>query len=205
MIPRFGVCAETLPYSSTLIEHLKSTNKRSDYVIAFFYCDYKDPRKQDVSKVFETILAQIADQNPAVLDQLQQMSTTCRKAEIRCSPKVLQEFVIECLALPDQTSIVIDALDECNNTDELLHLLQVIIMTRPKLRLFLTSRREYDIEMGLSDLPQIHFAAGAIASDIEAFVQSQLQTLVSKGKLRVRDPNLKSEIREALCDNADGM
>jgi hypothetical protein len=71
------------------------------------------------------------------------------------------------------TYIVVDALDECTERDELLRLINEIVgWDLGSLHILATSRKERDIEDRLKCLvsPQIHIQSALVDSDIESYV-----------------------------------
>jgi hypothetical protein len=190
---------------STIITYLKDKFHGTDTVVAYYYCDYKDPETQHAKKVFETLLASMAGQSPAVLALLETFSKKYREYKTSCSLETFREKFLECLDLTQQTFVVIDALDECIDRADLLKELLCIIHKRPKLRLFLTSRKEFDINQSLSLLPQLSLLPSDVSPDVSKYVERQLNELVRSRKLKLRDPKLHDEIRDTLLSKADGM
>ena len=57
--------------TSTVISYLKHEYQSSEVGLAYFFCDYKDPMKQDPSTVLRTLLNQLSTQNIAVFQNVQ--------------------------------------------------------------------------------------------------------------------------------------
>ena len=117
--------------------------------------------------------------------------------------------------------IILDALDECSDREELLQCLgEMLAWHQNKLasedcgsfRIFLTSRHIPDIAQFLDGYDQKSVASGSLRScclssdlvqgDIKTFVQSQL---ASNPRLRRWPPELRKEIQTSLTDGARGM
>ena len=103
--------------------------------------------------------------------------------------------------------MVIDALDECGAESErvdLLETLEVLVKDSKVLRLFVTSRKEKDIERSLEPLfdGTIGLEENVIQSDIDRYVRSMLDNDVD---LRRWDEETKSLIKRTLVEYADGM
>lgn len=103
--------------------------------------------------------------------------------------------------------MVLDALDECDvkKRPEFLQFLRKTITSGGTLKLFVASRKEEDIQRAFSDVATIQIEATKVNKDIESYVKSELNRRVSDGSLRMRDPNLKEEIFNALVSKAEGM
>jgi hypothetical protein len=104
-----------------------------------------------------------------------------------------------------QAFIIIDALDECKEREELLGLIENIVNWKlDNLHLLATSRRERDIEETLGPLTtgQIRIESALINTDIHAYICERIQ---KDGNLKRRPANIQLEIEKTLMDGAHGM
>lgn len=79
------------------------------------------------------------------------------------------------------TTIVIDALDECdpNTRDELLQVLQTVLSESTSLvKIFVSSRDDGDIKCQLEEYPNLTISSSNNFSDIRAFVTFETEKLV---------------------------
>lgn len=116
--------------------------------------------------------------------------------------KQLAEFASNVARLVVQKPLVIvDALDECKDVQELL---QALIVLKDSVRLFVTSRPLHVIMGDLSGLPTVSLdeMADGLSADIELHVTRELD---ARQRLRDLDTEFKTEIRSVLCKKADGM
>lgn len=118
----------------------------------------------------------------------------------------VQKCLKEILHSGPDTFLVIDALDECTQREELLDLIEEICSWKLlSLKILTTSRSERDIEDVLSTLSTcICIESAEIDSDIRLYVDKRLN---SDHKLKKWSSNaaLTKEIRMALVNGADGM
>ncbi len=105
--------------------------------------------------------------------------------------------------------IMVDALDECSEIEAFiagLNELRSSTTTKTTAQVLITSRQEIQIEREiLQYLTHSLCLTANIEQDIRRFITDQVHARASKGKLKVRDPNLQSQIIAALCNGADGM
>jgi hypothetical protein len=105
--------------------------------------------------------------------------------------------------------IIFDALDEsaADQRDIILDFLIDFIDTIPHAKIFVTSRRERDIEQHFSNLktPMIPIEAKDVGEDIGTFVRGRVEEQMQKRKLHIRAPELKEKVIESLIDRAQGM
>jgi hypothetical protein len=105
----------------------------------------------------------------------------------------------------NQIFIILDALDECREREELLGLIENIVNCELEmLHLLVTSRRENDIEETLTPLVtgQICIQSALVDADIRIHIREQLQ---NDTKLKRWPENVRIEIEKTLMDRANGM
>ena len=104
--------------------------------------------------------------------------------------------------LGHQPLVVVDALDECKDTEKLLD--GLLILTKGGMRLFVTSRPLQVFKDSLRGLMSISLdkMTSEMSTDIALHVTRELD---SRRRLRDLELGLKMEIHSVLCDRADGM
>ena len=109
------------------------------------------------------------------------------------------------------TTIVIDALDECDpeRRTDLLETLESILQESSGLvKIFVSSRDDQDIVLRLLDYPNLELSSEMNKDDISSFVIAETDNLVKRKKLlalSTNKENLKIEIIEQVTKKADGM
>jgi hypothetical protein len=101
--------------------------------------------------------------------------------------------------------IVIDALDECTEREELLRVLSALVsMNDASLRILVTSRYEMDIKKELKDIvtDSISIEGLHVTRDISVYVRNQV---ASDSKLKKWPDDLKMRIETTLVTRAQGM
>jgi hypothetical protein len=147
----------------------------------------------------------------------------CRKSEI---PEFLFDFWRECVnnievpTLNDyivqfcrllkgigKVFLVIDALDECKESyrTEIFHFLAGILEAHNYIKVFVTSRKEEDIEEAFvsQQTPVISIGAREVSKDIDVFVQGRVQEWVEKR--RGISGELRQNVIATLISKAEGM
>ena len=199
-----------------MIDHLKTAYQGDPQVaLAYFYFSFNDEQKQTAVGMMESIIKQICccrPDTPLSIKALEDLKARGHRPDL----KTLQESFAEILRGFSNVFVIIDALDECPDSDldhgreVLLDCLANIHGKRlSNLHMFLTSRREKDIEASYvsleteSDKWDIDLSAyqPAIAYDIGLLID---RTLCSKS-YNSWPKKLKDEARERLIENADGM
>jgi hypothetical protein len=104
-----------------------------------------------------------------------------------------------------KTYIILDALDECTDREELLEFIQEINGWKVgNLHILATSRNERDIEAALKPIltSQISIQDVQVNDDIKLYIR---QRLCDDPKLKEWPTRVKGEIEEALLGGAQGM
>ena len=202
-------CGKTI-LSSTAIEHFKLLTEEDPKInFAYFYFDFDQPAKQNVTNMFSCLLAQLCSRIRLFPAGIASLYKRCRAGQDKANLKNLLVLTQDLLAQQESQNIffIIDALDECPKWDERYELLETLAdikeWSMPNLHMLVTSRSEPDIEEALTPLlttPAIPIQGSHVASDIELYIEDQLST-----RFKRMPANLKAEIRDALTQKANGM
>ena len=183
--------------------------------LAFYYCDFRDDQKKDRRGLLSSILFQLSEQSDSYHDILSTFFSAHRNGAQSPSDDELTRCLKDLLKLPRQVPVylIIDALDECPNTPDLLsHREKVLILLEdlvdskfPELRICVTSRPESDIKLVLEPLTfrsiSIHNESGQM-EDIESYIK---WTVNSHRNMRRWKPEHKQLVIDVLTKRADGM
>lgn len=196
-----------LSYSASVIENLKDSLKDGE-VLVFFYCDFRNERSTSAAEVMRSILSQLLQQfgwdgvnHGGLIDELleRRNQDTSAISDVMLLARYVSRIAEQ---FSQQPFIIIDALDECKDVEELLDAL--VELTKGGLRLLATSRPLQVIRDSLSVLPSISMDTMKceVSADINLHV---MRVLDSHRRLRLLGTNLKKEIHSVLSQKADGM
>lgn len=190
---------------STVVEHImKMCHGERACHYAYFYFDFNDTQKQTVNGLLRSMIIQLCvglDNLPsAVSDLYRQFQNGQKQPE----SSELLEVLLAILRMTDVTFLLIDALDECAEVDDLCEAIKHIVQGSMRLRLFLASRTEKRITEGLQELVDfsIDLNGAGVDADIRLHIHKSLET---DRRLRKWPQLIKEEIETALVDRADSM
>ena len=193
--------------TSNVIEHLRA-NTKSDEGLAFFYFDYMDFERQSVQSYLSSVVVDLAQQNheyfEAISPRLSNAQTTGRAPPTT----MLEECLVRSANHFSVVNIVLDALDECADTEALMvHLQTLSDEGNVNFRIFLTSRLNADISDAFQDIKHLELTMDTkvIQQDIETYVRGEVQEAVHKKRIKLRDAKLQDQIIQSLSVKADGM
>jgi len=191
--------------------------------VAYFYFDFTDKDKQQPANMVRSILKQLSVQCPgdgAPPYTLSQLFATCEDTD---RPPSMDELLDTVRVIAERSFhtvyIVLDALDECAEWDELLDYLERMgSWGIGHLHVLASSRPERALEERLTKGPlkadnRVNVQSDRISDDIRTYIRGRLDT---EPKLK-RWQNLKTssgsggmssiceEIESSLTKQADGM
>jgi hypothetical protein len=188
--------------ASFINEHIEShcATESGDTIHIYFYLSYRTPGDQTMA-FLGWLLGQLCRHRKDVPLDIQHLHHR------NVTPKILDliravKFMLDSF---DLVYLVIDAIDECNNREELLSVLSIILTDDGfvKVRLLSTSRDYADIRNTMEPLSaQLSMSNSIVSEDISVYIEEELR----------RDPKLsrwplalRTEIAKALVEGAKGM
>lgn len=100
-------------------------------------------------------------------------------------------------------TVVIDALDECNDREGLLQLLASLPeRTGRNVKVFVSSRWEINIQRSFNQSPQVSLRESAVDNDVKMYLQHTMKTSAAFRKL---SDSLKAFIVTSLVSGSGGM
>jgi hypothetical protein len=185
------------------IDHLLKSVQSSSCGIAYVYCNYKAQEEQDASTMLAAILRQLVQGRPSVAGPVERLYRQHADRGTRPSFNAISGALQDTLARYPTAYIVIDALDECRDTDgarrQFLTRLQDLQAGRD-VRLMVTSRFIPEIEDRFKGALRLEVRASR--EDVVRFVAGQIDRLPSFIKVR---PELQALVQEKIVEAVDGM
>lgn len=185
---------------------------------AFFYCSRNtaEPTRSNPDAIIASIARQLSCLRPE-FPLLGPVIETYRRREAEgfaSGPLQIDESTSLILQLTEKypmTTIVIDALDECDpetRTDLLGTLEKILKESLGLVKIFVSSRDDQDIVCHLQDYPDLGISSDRNMDDITSFVRVETQDLIKKKRL-LRSSTNKEELKEMIIDRvtkgANGM
>ena len=183
--------------------------------MTYFYCDFRDAKKQQVSGLLASLVAQLAAKSDTFCNILSALYSECDAGSRQPSNDELMDCLEDMLKQEGQPSIyiIIDGLDECPNDsgvvsprDRVLEQVEKLVALHlSNVRICITSRPEADIRATLTSL-----ASYTVSLHDE---QGQKQDIIDYVKWIVRSDKMmrrwrnedKEMVVETLSRKADGM
>ena len=182
--------------------------------MAYFYFDFRDVDKQNLSNLLPSLLIQLSARSDPCCDILSRLYSSHERG-VRKTDRAMVECLKEMLTLKAQgpTYIILDALDECPITstipsprEKVLDFVDELVgLHLPNVHICVTSRPEHDIQVVLKALAphsvSLHDESGQ-QGDIVNYVTSFVWSDRKVRRWREEDKNL---LIKTLSEKADGM
>jgi len=183
--------------------------------MAYFYCDFRDPKKQEVTGLLASLVSQLSAKSDPCYNTLSALYSEYDGGSRRPDDDALLSCLEEMITnegLPT-VYIIIDGLDECPNDsgvkphrEWVLELVNELVdLQLPNIRICATSRPEADIQSAFassaSHIVSLHGESGQ-KKDIADYVRFVMN---SDRKMRRWRENDKETVITVLSQKADGM
>ncbi|ATZ54933.1 hypothetical protein BCIN_11g02450 [Botrytis cinerea B05.10] len=211
--------------TSAVIESLcqEASSMGTAAPVAYFYCSRNtaEPERANPEEVLRSILEQVSSNtaNLPIRKPVVEVYKNLKKdnrglpPQERLSLDETTEVLLEILQV-DPFYVVIDALDECNPNERfnLIESLKTIIDESANVvKVFISSRRDYDIVSQLEESPCISIQPSHISKDIEDYVKKEVSEAIEKkkivkGKLMPKEKKeIEQKITQVLIEGSQGM
>ena len=194
--------------SSTIIEYLRrqaSTISRS--LIVFYYFDFSDrvSKNQKAEGFLRSMLRQLSLQT--LYAPVESLYRECDDGNVAASESGLRETLRLVLRDVPSLFVVVDALDECVERNEMTGLLSMLkVYGSANTHILVSSRQEPDIKEGLlqAEPLQIEMTEKMIHHDIERFIEKRIARSQRLSKW-CKKADVNHKLHSTLLEGANGM
>ena len=179
--------------------------------MVYFYFNRNDPQRQDPTALLQAIVKQLSIAFPGlpklVLAEYKKRQDRGH-AEGPLDWEECRDLIVNLLGIYPQTTVVIDALDECEMDKRwiLFDALQAMTGSSGLVKIFVSSRDETDIRRGLEQIPYLFVDAQKNTVDISNFVRRDVTESLRKGRFQATvSEKLKEKIISTIAGQANGM
>ncbi|OCH90532.1 hypothetical protein OBBRIDRAFT_592935 [Obba rivulosa] len=199
---------------SRIIEDVERMCKTQwDTILAYFYCDFQDPDKQNIRGLLSSLLVHFSTHSDHCAKIFSRLYSEYNDGSRQPSDAALTKCLKDMLSAQGATYIIIDALDECpispgipSQREQILQLIKELVeLHLSDLHICITSRPEPDIQRILEPLTDRHISLHVESGqeeDIALYVRS---TMNSDNSFKRWNEAHKVLTIKTLSEKADGM
>ncbi|OCK74174.1 hypothetical protein K432DRAFT_438081, partial [Lepidopterella palustris CBS 459.81] len=185
------------------IDHLLKAVQSSSFGVAYVYCNYKAQEEQDASSMLAAVVKQLVQARPSTAEPIERLHKQHANRGTKPSLEEIFDTLREVVAKHSIVYIVVDALDECRDSDgtrgQFLARLREL-QAGQDIRLIATSRFIPEVEAEFRTAVRLEVQASN--EDVRRFVAGQIYRLP---KCIQRDPALQKMVEEKIPEAVDGM
>ena len=183
----------------------------------YFYCQRNsaEPERSDPEAILRSLVRQMSCLRPgrALLQPVRDIYDARKKEGFAAGSLDSDECTALILRMTKHrpmTTIVIDALDECDPGQRYVlldALSRIFTDSTGVVKLFISSRDDRDIVLHLGECPNLKIQASHNQDDIARYVNSEVSKVIHSRKWRSGnvDENIEEDIKLALIEKAQGM
>lgn len=192
--------------AASVIDDLLRRKVKND-TVGFFFCCYDNEQSLKAKNILGSLVRQGLEANPSILssDDMSQLLEG-DKFDV----EGLASLLVKVYSSSRCQYTIIDGLDECDKVEvnAVLDALKTILLeTSNDVKVFLASRTSLstNLEARFSSFYHRSMRTAEVDRDIESYVEDTLTKGLEQNQLKVGNPDLILEIRNALVKNARGM
>ncbi|AEO64672.1 uncharacterized protein THITE_74764 [Thermothielavioides terrestris NRRL 8126] len=196
--------------TSAVIDHVEGilSSSPNHEGFAFFYCNRHETHRREPLSVLRSYVRQLSTTafNPESMRA--KLRSLCQETRLKGAHLTLatcQDQLLESVNLYPQTTLVLDALDECEpeTRARLIDTIEFLLKNSERpLKVFISSRPDVDIRDRLLSQPNIEIRATDNQDDIAKFVNEEIIKHRRWGKIAAP---LRTRIVDTLLDRSQGM
>ncbi|OAG05032.1 uncharacterized protein CC84DRAFT_1148141, partial [Paraphaeosphaeria sporulosa] len=189
--------------AAIVIDHLLKSVQSSSSGVAYVYCNYKAQDEQETSNMLAAMVKQLVQGRPSIAEPVARLHKKHANRGTKPSLKGIFGVLREVVAKYSTVYIVIDALDECRDSDgarsQLLARLKDLQVGQD-VRIMATARFIPEIEIEFQTAMKLEIQASD--EDVRRYVAGQTHRLP---RCIQRDPALQAIVQDKLVEAVDGM
>ena len=193
---------------STLIDYLQQRTDENDHgLLAYFYCDFRNPETRDPVNLAGSLLAQICFKLRSFPASVEAAFDRCQMTQSpngkRTNLSTITDVLIE-IASQHRVTIVVDGLDECESRRDILNFFRQLGLKGLYINILVSSRDEIDIREILSEFPRMRLeaASACLDHDIDNYIKHRLG---NDREFKWLKQSFQLTIQERLSSQAKGM
>ena len=207
-------CGKSSLVSRVIEWHLERLSSNQLTQVAYKYCSRTKGESQDPGTTPEMVMASVVSQllwspdGSGIVKRISDLYTSWkyeRPDEARLSLAESANILCEIIKPWSQTTIIIDALDECSQPYPLLRTLKrVVTDSAGRVKLFVSSRMNVDVSSVLVNVTRVDVQIGDTSEDMSKYISKELKES-DRRLLRGREPELEDRVIAILNSRAQGM
>ena len=178
--------------------------KRPRAAVAYYYFNFQTKAEQQFINLLRSITLQLCCQCPDLPASVQNLQREANRGS-DFSDENLVSIVKDVLESFHEVYIVIDAFDECEQSEEVIQWIQELVEDSDgRLHLLVSSRQDYRFRSPLESFTTAVLALDerTFENDIQLFIREKLS---ADPRMKRWPPNIQNDVEQSLIADAGGL
>ncbi|KAF2737537.1 hypothetical protein EJ04DRAFT_460944, partial [Polyplosphaeria fusca] len=190
---------------ANLVDDLNLFTGKEQALVTYFFCRHDIPKSLQA----RTIIGSLARQLLSTVPDLAALSKSCGSGNAPGDTEEVLGLLIQGFSPSQKVYFVLDGLDECENEEKEI-LLQAVQKIQTALKVLVCASFRVEANDSLQSITKQFVAACIVSmpddnSDIEHFIETDLERCLRQERLIIGDPTLILDIQDALLKGSHGM
>lgn len=199
-----------------MIDDIEPETKSGECSLSYFYCNYKEEQRRDPASILRSLVKQLCLQSPG--DSFPEPVLTIYNKRVKdanltslLNIEESKHLLIGLSAGFLRTTLIIDALDECDTETRgsLFNAIEEVVSLskRNPVKAFITSRDDGDVRRKFKNSPNVYIEERDNSSDINHYIKTEIEACIDREELLdgIVSKDLQEKIVSALEAGARGM
>lgn len=193
----------TAYFRSVIVDYLKQSTREGGVGIGYVYCIY-NAVDQTATNLMASLFQQLVRQQSGLSEDVTSLYSQHSRDGTRPSLLEYTKLLQAHIQRFSRVFIVVDALDECSENDDVRHLfLDQLRYLSPNISLLVTSRHIPSLDRALEDATTLEIRAND--EDLRTYLQARIEDQALMSSHCKEDPSLKDAVISNIIDKANGM
>lgn len=189
--------------SSTVVNHLRTTFESDKVRILCIYCDHRESALQTPVNLIASLLKQLVEDGCPISDSLERLYRSRNNQNMRPNLEEISRTLKSELRGLERVFVVLDALDECNESNGCRRSLLAELRSLPGVNLMVTSRPHVVLEDPIGIIGRVDIRARD--DDVSRFVDGRISRDDRLAKHVKEHSGLREDIKQTIVETARGM
>ncbi|KAF8471090.1 hypothetical protein BDZ91DRAFT_780945, partial [Kalaharituber pfeilii] len=178
----------------------RANNGSEKTFIGYFFCTFSGSRSLRFGQIIRSLIKQMLSVFHGSTQFEEYLIKFFSQYNNISSIRQWQDLFIRTCKLPNYIYLIIDGIDECHNDvqAQILEILNKMLEIPRCIKIYLSSRKEVYLTRNLTYAVSVSLDDLKCRPEIEGYIDASLQQRLNDKRLRIQDPAMIEEIRQAL-------
>jgi hypothetical protein len=192
-------------FRATVIDHLQWSFETRNIGVVFLYCDYRDQTNQTCINLLSSILKQLLQNRPEIINQFNDLIHEKLDGENKLSIGKLSAALETVVLSFSKVFIIVDGLDKCSPENETSKALLGKLLSVPGIpAIMITSRLHAPVEVTSRDHASLEIIENQ-GNDLHRYVKMRISANHPLDSVTELDPLMKDRIVNGVVECSKGL